>query len=195
MTKKYRLKKDLPIFKVGDIFYISSKGNLLKRGRCISDCIIAYDASMLNRFPNILTDWFEEIKEESVITGQYKTDKGLIYIPHFYKVSGVEAGTIEAEWSDVASDIGWSFQTKEECDRYIKRQKAKQILLRDAKGFTPSKNDSYEHFEVYYTKVGGLDVCSDIGLDDGIHFETHEDAEASIKAHKKEWKTYLGVEE
>jgi len=28
-----------------------------------------------------------------------------------------------------------------------------------------------------------------------IYFATPEDAKASIKAHEKEWKTYLGVEE
>ena len=57
-TKRYKLKRDLPTFKAGDIFYLSSMGNLFHE----SDDVVAYSWSTIDKFPNILTDWFEEIK-------------------------------------------------------------------------------------------------------------------------------------
>ena len=56
--KRYKLKKDLPTFKEGEIFYLSDNGNLIRE----SDNIPAYSWSTIDKFPNILTDWFEEIK-------------------------------------------------------------------------------------------------------------------------------------
>ena len=56
--KKYKLVKDLPTFKAGDIFYLSGMGNLFHE----SEGVVAYSWSTIDKFPNILTDWFEEIK-------------------------------------------------------------------------------------------------------------------------------------
>ena len=55
--KRYKLKKDLPTFKEGEIFYLSDAGNLIRE----SDNVPAYSWSTIDKFPNILTDWFEEI--------------------------------------------------------------------------------------------------------------------------------------
>ena len=56
--KRYKLKRDLPTFKAGEVFYLSDAGNLFRE----SDDIAAYSWSTIDKFPNILTDWFEEIK-------------------------------------------------------------------------------------------------------------------------------------
>lgn len=58
--KRYKLLKDLPTFKAGDEFYIDSNNDLRLKGRYI----IAYNHYTLEKFPNILKDWFEEIPEE-----------------------------------------------------------------------------------------------------------------------------------
>ena len=57
--KRYKLKRDLPTFKAGEVFYLSDAGNLFRE----SDNIAAYSWSTIDKFPNILTDWFEEINE------------------------------------------------------------------------------------------------------------------------------------
>lgn len=57
--KQYKLKRDLPTFKAGEIFYLSDAGNLIRE----SDNVPAYSWSTIDKFPNILTDWFEEVKE------------------------------------------------------------------------------------------------------------------------------------
>lgn len=56
--KKYKLLKDLPTFKAGDLFYISEHGALVHDGG-----VTAYARRTLDKFPEILTEWFEEIQE------------------------------------------------------------------------------------------------------------------------------------
>lgn len=56
--KYYRLTKDLPTFKKGELFYISDYGNLIS---CKDKNVIAYTGTTLTKFPNILEDWFEEV--------------------------------------------------------------------------------------------------------------------------------------
>ena len=58
--KRYKLKKDTPAFKAGTECYIEEAGNMVPC-RGISYTIVHKD--QLEKFPNILTDWFEEIKE------------------------------------------------------------------------------------------------------------------------------------
>jgi hypothetical protein len=55
--KYYRLTKDLPTFKKGQIFYLNEYGSLV----CDEGNIIAYSWSTIDKFPNILKDWFEEV--------------------------------------------------------------------------------------------------------------------------------------
>lgn len=72
-TKRYKLKRDLPTFKAGDIFYLSDAGNLLRE----SDNIAAYSWSTIDKFPNILTDWFEEIKPAEPLIKDEKIRKAI----------------------------------------------------------------------------------------------------------------------
>lgn len=65
-NSRFRLVKDLPTFKAGEIFEIFD-GNLYKINESDGDDteyeVMAYHASTLKRFPNILEDWFEPIEE------------------------------------------------------------------------------------------------------------------------------------
>lgn len=58
--KYYQLTKDLPTFEKGEIFYIGVNGNLASYK---DPHIVAYAASTLEKFPNILEDWFIEVPE------------------------------------------------------------------------------------------------------------------------------------
>lgn len=55
--KRYKLLRDLPIFDAGDTFELRDGGLFREK-----DGVCAYTYSTLAEFPNILTDWFEEIK-------------------------------------------------------------------------------------------------------------------------------------
>ena len=61
--KRYKLLKDLPTFKAGETFHFDWKGNL-----CADDSqgypeLVAYAKSTLEKYPNILDEWFEEIED------------------------------------------------------------------------------------------------------------------------------------
>lgn len=55
--KYYRLKKALPTFEKGELFYVNEYGDLTSN----KNHMVAYRASTIAEFPNILKDWFEEI--------------------------------------------------------------------------------------------------------------------------------------
>lgn len=101
---------------------------------------------------------------------------------------------------DAERSLGLLFLTREEAEKELARYKAKVILQRDTKGFKPNwegKADRCYGWNVIYNPTtyklfANIDYNH---LNDGtLRFATQEDAEASIKAHEKEWKTYLGVE-
>lgn len=116
--KRYKLLKDLPTFKAGDEFFISEKGNLIagtpeKPNKVIVGTgdfivpievdLIAYAKETLQQFPNILTDWFEEIKEPEFF--YYIDEKGL--------VAGVRTNYRHAD-IHLRKAIGNYFETKED---------------------------------------------------------------------------------
>ena len=55
--KYYKLKKDLPTFKEGELFYTDDWGSLYRS----SDDFMAYYYKTVAKFPNMLEDWFEEV--------------------------------------------------------------------------------------------------------------------------------------
>ena len=71
--KQYKLKRDLPTFKAGEIFHLSGMGNLIHE----SDGVVAYSWSTIGKFPNILTDWFEEIKPAEPLIKDEKIRKAV----------------------------------------------------------------------------------------------------------------------
>ena len=83
--------------------------------------------------------------------------------------------------------IGNYFKTKEEAERHIEWQKARAILLEDT-----TKNGM---FNVCHNSVEGFKVLKTADVWSEMMFKTEEDAKQSLKAHEKEWKIYLGVEE
>lgn len=195
--KRYKLKKDLPTFEAGEIFDISANGDLVMRGECISDCILAYSARALQKFPNILTEWFEEIPEETKTIWDLK--KG----DQYYVVysDGTYRGLV---WDNDPQDIkyrlnGATFLTCQEVEKEFARREARAIIEQDAKGFKPDWEDLDQEkwFACYDHRT--LELESD--YDNTAHypgvifFASEDDIENSFDKHRKEWLTLLGVEE
>lgn len=200
--KKYRLKKDLPTFRAGDEFELRDNGNLYlidpwKNKNHWATQVCAYCKTTLDKFPDILKNWFEEIPEEP------KTVYDLSNSDECWTVFCTESGYVPVsirfnKLAKMFRETGSLYLTKEEAEKDIAWNKAKETLIRDAKGFKPdwdkaSQNKFYvlynylsDDFSIYahHEERGGQ-----------IYFATQEDAEASIKAHAKEWKIYLGVED
>lgn len=72
--KKYILKRDLPTFKAGDIFIILPDGCLWHSTGGEHVDIMAYHRRTLEAFPEILTEWFMEIKKHAPLEGSLDYD-------------------------------------------------------------------------------------------------------------------------
>lgn len=188
--KRYKLKRELPTFKAGEIFYLSDAGNLLRE----SDNMAAYSWSTLDKFPNILTDWFEEVEEST----RWKPRIG-----QKYYLLDSNGSVYDSVWSNDyidrnRSEIGNCVQTKEEAEQVVEYLKALAVVRGDATTrFVKSRDNWYVYYD---TDSNSLESSiSRSMLDNGIfglpYFATREDAKRSIKLHKNEWLTIFGVKE
>ena len=188
--KRYKLLKNLPTFKAGEIFYLSDTGNLLRE----SDNVPAYSWSTLEKFPNILTDWFEKIKEPT----RWKPEADQKY---YFSDNDGSVGYNRWDGDHIDRnrlEIGNCFKTKEEAERVVEYLKALAVVRGDG----ASKFDKVgNNFCVFYDTTNnyltmGVEFC-DMG--NGIfglpYFATVEDARRSIEQHKNEWLTIFGVKE
>ena len=177
--KRYKLKKDLPTFKAGDEFYLDSNNDLRLKG---SD-IMAYNHKTLEKFPNIIKNWFEEIPElkrwRAKYGGEYTflSDDGSI--------------SFSDEYGDNADDYRYNTgiygRTKEELEAKLKYDIARQVLLDDAEGgkFTLKG-------ENYFTKYSVIDNCWHLNwgyhyAPGGIYFKDIESLKKSLEKHKEQW--------
>ena len=191
--KKYRLLKDLPTFKAGGEFIICC-GNLIEVKPDGTLGVCAYSASTLKKFPNILTDWFEEIKESNRWKPEYRQN--------YYCVASDGSVAVD-DWSDWRLDdgrfeIGNCFQTREEAEQVIEYLKALAVVRGDATTEFLKGKDNY--YVVYNAAYNCLDISDNRCLiKNGIfglpYFATEEDALRSIELHKKEWLTIFGIED
>ena len=189
--KRYKLKRDLPTFKAGEIFYISDMGNLLRE----SDNVPAYSWSTIDKFPNILTDWFEEIKEST----RWKPEK----FQKYYYVGG-DSFVYDDGWANGSAiddgrfNIGNCFQTKEEAERVVEYLKALAVVRGDAtKKFVKGERNWYVFYNVTADYLDFDYDYSDIrnGVFGLPYFATREDAQRSIEQHKNEWLTIFGTKD
>ena len=189
--KRYKLKRDLPTFKAGDRFVLIDSGSLIHE----SDGVVAYSWTTLDKFPNILTDWFEEINEST----RWKPDRnqkyyylgnsGSVYYDTWANGSPIDNGRFE---------IGNCFQTEEEAKKAAEYLKAIAIVRGDATTkFVKGKRNWYVYYDAVYKWLDVMPNFSDIkyGIFDLPYFATIEDARRSIEQHKNEWLTIFGVKE
>lgn len=203
--KQYRLKKDLPTFKAGDEFFINEMGSLIAgtpeepkkvivgTGDStvpIEVYLIAYAKEALRQFPNVLTDWFEEIDDESTF---YFID--VLFLGKPIKKRNIDESS---DWFiERLKSLGSYFKTEQEAEEHLEWLKARATLLKDTKGFKPDWNDAdgWKYCVYYDHPYSTLKVDSAVYVDaHEFYFETKEDAKFSIKLHEKEWRIYLGVE-
>ena len=189
--KRYKLLKDLPTFKAGEIFYISETGNLLRE----SDNMPAYSWSTIDKFPNILTDWFEEINEST----RWKPEMSQKY----YRV-GSDGFVYDDTWANDSAidngrfEIGNCFKTEEETRRVIEYLKALATVRGDITAeFTKGKSNYYVVYNATYNCLDVSDNCYLIknGILGLPYFATEDDAQRSIELHKNEWLTIFGIKE
>lgn len=191
--KRYKLLKDLPTFKAGGLFYISEYGALVYDDGGFG--VMAYTQSTLEKFPNILTEWFEEIKEPTDSSNwEPKVDERYFYVNEY---GGVEYET----WDDDDVDnrlmaMGIVYRTEKEAEKARDRRLAK-VRLQRTSTFEPDFENGKGGWAVYYDHGHEtLAVCKFDDYDAGepVRYATREEAEKSIEENREDWKIYFGID-
>ena len=193
--KRYKLLKDLPFAKVGDILSLERSQEYgyfkLCKDRSNPRSIELYEG-IVEGFIDNFDEWFEEIKEPKIFftIDIYKSKFKEINTDYYSGWSALEVTNIK--------DLGLLFKTKEEIDKFIAYLKAKAIIKQDTKGFKPNWNNegekkffgswNFQRKEVYWN-------YEYINKYVEIYFKTNEDIEESFEKHSEEWKTYLTYEQ
>ena len=190
--KRYKLKKDTPAFKAGTECYIEEAGNMVPC-RGISYTIVHKD--QLEKNPNILAEWFEEINEST----RWKPEINQEYYwldscGSVYSDAWDDGSTI----NNVRFEIGNCFETKEEAEKAVERLKALATVRGDATSkFVKGERNWYVYYDTNLNSIHSSISCT--MLDNGIfglpYFATIEDAKKSIEQHRNEWLTIFGVKE
>lgn len=193
--KKYKLLKDLPFAKAGDILSLERSQEYgyfkLCKDRSNPRSIELYEG-IVEGFIDNFDEWFEEIKEPKIFftIDIYKSKFKEINTDYYSGWSALEVKNIK--------DLGLLFKTKEEIDKFIAYLKAKAIIKQDTKGFNPNWNNegekkffgswNFQRKEAYWD-------YEYINKYVEIYFKTNEDIEESFEKHSEEWKTYLTYEQ
>lgn len=199
--KRYKLLKDLPGIKAGNVLFIEGTwGNLYidnghsptgyqitEAGRIATGGMLIQSVAM--------ADWLEEIPEEYK---RWRAERGETYY-HISDDGEVYDDTEEYHSLDGGCYlIGNYFKTREEAEKAVEWLKAFAILRDDTKGFKPDWRSELQYkWYVYYSHSEKELAASWIWTqqEEVLYFASAGDAEASIKNHEREWLTYFGVEE
>ena len=201
--KQYRLLKDLPTFKAGQLAYISKTGNLIagtpenQKTTETGLIIMIYHETTLKKFPNILTEWFEEIKEptDSIHWKPKKDDE------YFWMNSYGE--TQPDVWDGDSIDImrlalGMIYRTEEECEKARERKLA-EVRLRRTSNFEPDwSNNDQNKWTVYYNhndKELLVEATAFLQYPSAIYFDTYDSIKKSIEENREDWLKYLRIKE
>ena len=192
--KRYKLLKDLPYAKAGEIFIVEAGIR-----KVVAEAVLTNSENEEIQFwmkdIKDFKDWFEELPE--------------IEIPfEFFFIYGTSIGTMceQDYWSNVKTKqkyiknideykrIGNYFETLKEANEYLAYLKAKETIRQDTKGFKPDWNNFKQpKWCGIWDNQRRLILATDnyTNQTDNIYFRSEDDAEESIDTHYREWKLYL----
>ena len=175
--KQYKLLKDIPFAKAGDIVEMWSDGTMAFAGE---PNLPRFNKEDVRMFPL----WFEEVEEYFYIT----TD-GSVWLCSKNK---------DKELDKNRKAIGNYFETIEEAEKYLEFLKAKTIIKQDTKGFTPNWGnvDKYKYYG--YWDFADNEPHWDVKYitkEAEVYFNSEDDIKESFAKHPEEWKIYLTYEQ
>ena len=199
--KRYKLLKDLPTFKAGQLAYISKTGNLIagtpenQKTTETGLIIMIYHETTLKKFPEILTEWFEEIQEPTDSIHWKPKIGDRCFILENANIRPTNYTGMLRDYN--AWRTGRVFRTEEECEKALDRELA-EVRLRRTSDFKPDFENGRGGWVVYYDHgCETLAVCKFDDYDAGepVHYATREEAEKSIEENERDWKIYFGIKE
>nr|DAX83183.1 MAG TPA: hypothetical protein [Caudoviricetes sp.] len=199
---KYKLLKDLPFAKAGEVFErvthksedgLSDYDYLKIRKREADGEDETCFGVRYNYFLNNFDEWFEEITDsihwKPVIGEEYWS---------FYSDGGISHNVCTGSYWDTARyEMGRTYRTEEDCIRVRDRELAKARLRRTST-FKPDFENGNGGYVIFYNpeeeKLETHNVyCYDYG--EIVRYETIEEAEKSIRENREDWKIYFGIKE
>ena len=201
--RRYVLKKDLPTFKAGQLAYISKTGNLIagtpenQKTTETGLIIMIYHETTLKKFPNILTEWFEEIKEP-VDSIHWEPKHGAEYF-WIDECGSILPGTFyrDSLYDQQRLTFGNVYRTEKEAEKARDRRLAK-VRLQRTSTFKPDFENGnggwiigYDYEDESLTTI----PISDVDYGEPVRYATSEDARKSIKENREDWLIYFGVKE
>jgi hypothetical protein len=194
--KRYKLLKDLPFAKAGDILSLERSQEYgyfkLCKDRSNPRSIELYEG-IVEGFIDNFDEWFEEIEEPKIFftIDIYKSKFKEINTDYYSGWSALEVKNIK--------DLGLLFKTVEKTKKYLEYLKAKAIIKKDAKGFKPDWNNEDEN---RYRGCWDLKKDTTIWMYESgafkeplIFFKSVKDIKESFEKHPNEWRTYLTYEQ
>ena len=194
--KRYKLLKDLPFAKAGDILSLERSQEYgyfkLCKDRSNPRSIELYEG-IVEGFIDNFDEWFEEIEEPKIFftIDIYKSKFKEINTDYYSGWSALEVKNIK--------DLGLLFKTVEKTKKYLEYLKAKAIIKKDAKGFKPDWNNEDEN---RYRGCWDLKKDTTIWMYESgafkeplIFFKSVKDIKESFEKHPNEWSTYLTYEQ
>ena len=193
---KYRLKKNLPCAKAGEIFredfdkndnnnvYLYQESYGIKQHKICLEDIDNFD------------EWFEEVEEPK----QY-------FSINLLKATVEEVMNIHhSDWAiENMKNIGMLFESKSQAEKYLEYLKAKAVIKQDTKGFKPdwTNNSEIKYFGyLHFEKIEfGIAVKENkfgrerMNKTTTIYFQSEEDIKDSLEKHPEEWRVYLTYEQ
>ena len=204
--KRYRLLKDLPYAKAGEVFErtthksedgLSDYDYLEIRKRVSVGEDETHFGIQYNYFLNNFNEWFEEIQEstdsihwkpEQNEKIWYLDENGDTNFTYFDKDNPYHCRRIE---------FGNTYRTSGECEKARERKLAK-VRLQRTSTFEPDFINENGGFTVYYDPYGErLYYARNAYFNSGepVRYETREDALKSIKENERDWLIYFGIRE
>lgn len=199
--KKYKLLKDLPFAKAGEIFQQGYDENDKDNVYLFQGALGAKYIKIWLDYIDDFNEWFEEVKEPEL-------PKEFFYVL-INKIASVNYSAYSfdeetrQEYRNIVEkhkSVDNYFETEEEAEEYLEYLKAKAIIKQDTKGFKPNWNDtkqikySCSYDEDRFTGYGCVKpVIDETSTKMGalIYFKSKEDIEESLKKHPEEWRKYL----
>lgn len=191
--KRYKLLKDLPTIKAGEIFKETVTGynekNLLVRIAPLNAKSPRLKVQDIDNFD----EWFEEIQEptDSIHWNPMIGEKCFIL---------ENANIIPTLFTGKLRDYnawrtGKVFRTEEGCEKARDRELA-EVRLRRTSTFKPDFKNGKGGYSVGYDYIAeSLRIYPASWVDAGepVRYETEEDAQKSIDKHEKEWLAFFGI--
>lgn len=195
--KRYKLLKDLPTIKAGEIFKETVTGynekNLLVRIAPLNAKSPRLKVQDIDNFD----EWFEEIQEEPTDSIHWKPRIGdRCFILENANIRPTSYTGMLRDYN--AWRTGKIFRTEEECEKACDRELA-EVRLRRTSTFKPDWEDGLQKkFVVIFNHVMNRLEIHELTFEDlnlPVYFDDEASASRSVVRNREDWLTYFGVEE